>query len=180
MKTSQRSMSLIVALLFFSSACRTVTAPTSTPSPSPPAEASPTPSLTPPPQASPTPQREQITLSGPDCPNGFDQMSAPSREVSLRAGDTLEVSAGSTPSIPCHWQPPETGESTIVQQVAHESKWPAPDVTPMPGAPGLEIWTFEARKAGRSEIRLACMCLKEEGSQEEERGVFVLEVSVSE
>lgn len=180
MKTSQRSMILIVALLFFSSACRTVTALTATPSPSPPGEASPTPSSNPSPQASPTPQPEKVTLSGPDCPDGFDQTSNPTREVTLRAGDSLEVSAGSTPSIPCHWQSPEIGDSTILQQVAHESKWPAPGVTPMPGAPGLEIWTFEARQPGRSDIRLACKCLKEDGGQEEERGIFVVEVVVSE
>ncbi len=178
MKTSQGSIILIVALLFFSSACGRGATPRATPSS--PGEARPTSSPTPPPHASPTHQPEKVPLSGPDCPDGFEQTSNRTREVTLRTGDSLELSVGSTPSIPYHWQPPEIGDSTILQQVAHESKWPAPDVTPMPGAPGLEIWTFEAREAGRSEIRLACIGLTEEGSQEEERGIFVVEVVVSE
>ena len=177
MKSSQRTTILLMILLFLGSACGRGATPKATPSPT--GEARPTSSPTPPPQASPTHQPEKVPLSGPDCPDGFEQTSR-TREVTLRTGDSLELSVGSTPSIPYHWQPPEIGDSAIIEEVAHESKWPAPDVTPMPGAPGLEIWTFEAREAGRSEIRLACIGLTEEGSQEEEQGVFVLEVVVSE
>jgi predicted secreted protein len=48
----------------------------------------------------------------------------------------------------------------------------------MPGAPGTEIWIFKTLMEGESAISLNCVCLDEEGSEEEVSGTFVLNVTV--
>ena len=157
MKISHRTIILSIALLFINSNCGMGGPLTITPSLT--NEASQTSSPTLPLHISPTPQSKKITVSGPDFPDGFDQTWNRKQDIILRADDTLEIMVGSTPSIPCHWQSPEIGDNMIMQQVAHKSRWPAPDVTPKPGASGLEIWRFKALEQGRTEIHLKCMGL---------------------
>jgi hypothetical protein len=56
--------------------------------------------------------------------------------------------------------------------------WPAIDVTPKPGAPGTEIWVFQARQAGRSTLPWDCVCLGEKGVEKEVTGTFLITVTV--
>lgn len=129
-------------------------------------------------EPTPTQEVQCVIMEGPACPNGFEESQDISEEVQVSANSTLTLTLGSTPSIPCGWQPPEIGEESIVRQMDHQSKWPAEGVTPMPGAPGTEIWVFETLTEGRSTISLRCMCLGEEGTGEELTGTFSLNVMV--
>ena len=127
-----------------------------------------------------TPKRQQISIEGPDCPNTFQENQQESfrREIEVPRHASLKLMVGSTPSIPCSWRAPEIEDQTVLNQSEHQSKWPAEGATPMPGAPGTEIWIFETIDQGESTVRLRCMCLDEQGSAEEESGVFTLHVTV--
>jgi predicted secreted protein len=130
------------------------------------------------PTASTTPR--SISLAGPACPDAFQEQERQQiqREITLNTHDTLTLTLGSTPSIPCSWESPEISNDAIVHQLDHRSTWPAEGATPQPGAPGVEIWVFEALQAGESTISLACMCLGEQGAEEELTGTFSLNVDV--
>lgn len=138
----------------------------------------PTPAPTSTPESTPTPLPQAISVAGPDCPKSFREQQELHRDVTIAANSSLTLTVGSTPSIPCGWQRPAIGNQAIVRQVDHQSKWPAEGATPMPGAPGTEIWGFETREAGETTITLTCTCLGEEGSGEEVRGTFNLHVTV--
>lgn len=138
--------------------------------------------LTPEPTARPgttvTSRPEPVSVQGVSCPEAFEDDSAISRELQVAANAVLTLTLGSTPSMPCSWQPPEIEDDTILRQVEHRSEWPAEGATPQPGAPGTEIWVFETLKEGRGKVSLACKCLGEEGGEEETAGVFVLDINV--
>lgn len=149
------AMLLILALTLASSACGPT--PTSTPRP---------------------PRSAQV--DGPACPDVFQetQQQQISEAAEISVGGALTLTLGATPSVPCGWHAPEIEDPAVVQQVDHQSQWPAEGATPQPGAPGTEIWSFEALNAGESTISVDCVCLTEEGSEEEVRGTFVLKVTV--
>jgi inhibitor of cysteine peptidase len=157
---------LIFMLLFTTCVGPEEASPTSTPEPSP----------TPAPTQTPLPA--QVTLKGPDCPDGFREANQVEKDVAINANGVLTLTLGSTPSIPCGWQAAEISDLAIIRQMDRESKWPGEDVTPMPGAPGTEIWTFEALQAGESVISLPCTCLGEEGTGEELAGTLIVSVTV--
>ncbi len=158
---------LLVSMLLFT-ACMGAEeiSPTST------AELSPTPAPT------QTPPPARITLKGPDCPNGFEETDQVERDVTLHANGVLTLTLGSTPSIPCGWQAAEISDAAVIHQVDQQSEWPAEGVTPKPGAPGTEIWVFEARQTGASTLSLDCTCLGEEGIGEELAGTLVVNVTI--
>jgi len=124
------------------------------------------------PTATPTP--EAVSLEGPSCPEGFDDQQVVSRDAAVDAGATITLTLGSTPSMPCGWQKLEISDEAVVRRVDRRSKWPAEGVTPMPGAPGVEVWILEAREEGESTLSLDCSGLEEEALS----GTFVLEVTV--
>jgi len=156
----------VMALVFVGVACAAGMEPRTTPAVEPADMPGPTPT-----RAAPT-----VSVVGPDCPGGFQANSSISEDVEIGVGGSLTLTVGSTPSIPCWWQFPEIGDGAIVRQVDHQSKWPAEGATPQPGAPGTEIWIFETLVEGESAISLPCVCLGEEGQEEEVRGTFVVNV----
>jgi predicted secreted protein len=87
---------------------------------------------------------------GPDQGTGGADQQVINRYAAVDAGATITLTLGSTPSMPCGWQTLEISDETVVRQVDRRSKWPAEGVTPMPGAPGVEVWILEAREEGES------------------------------
>mgnify|MGYP006299866167 CR=1 FL=1 len=126
----------------------------------------------------PTPIPAHVTLGGPACPDGFQDVEQVEKEVAIDAAGVLTLTLGSTPSIPCGWQAADISDATVIRQVDRHSQWPADDVTPKPGAPGTEIWVFEARRAGTSTLSLDCTCLGEDGTGDELAGVLTVSVTV--
>lgn len=101
-----------------------------------------------------------------------------SRAVEMVAGSTLTLTLGATPSIPCGWQRMSIGDEDVVKQIGRGTEWPAEGVTPMPGAPGVEIWVLRTLREGTSTVSVECTCLGQEGSAEELAGAFVLRITV--
>ncbi len=136
---------------------------------------------TPRPEPTETPTVEGISVKGPACKStDFKDNRVITKEVAIRARAHLTLTVGSSPSIPCEWHSPEIDDDTVLCQVDRQDKWPAEDVTPMPGAPGTKIWVFQALEEGPCTVSLPCSCLGEEGAEMEQVGTFVLKVSVGE
>jgi inhibitor of cysteine peptidase len=74
------------------------------------------------------------------------------RDITLAVGDTLKVSLGANHTTPYSWTAEmQIGEPSILQQTKHE--YVAPKSSPgFVGAPGAEIWTFAALKAGATTV----------------------------
>ena len=75
------------------------------------------------------------------------------QEIEVKAGDSFKVILSSNPTTGFQWS--ETANISvpgILEQVSHELVPPAQ--TGAVGAPGQEIWTFKALKAGTSTISL--------------------------
>jgi len=121
---------------------------------------------------------QTASVNGPACPGAFRESRRIVGAVKIASGDSFTVRLGSTPSIPCGWQAPEISNLTAVRQVEHRRQWPAEGVTPKPGAPGTEIWEFEAVKRGDCTMSFRCTCLGEKGKGKELTGVYGLKVSI--
>jgi len=168
---------LTTLLLFLAGvACTGATESPAAPAPTELPEATEEPTLIPSP--SDTPMAQAVSLEGPSCPEGFQEQQVVTRHVKIAANATLTLTLGSTPSVPCGWQGLDVEDQTVLQQVDHQTEWPAEGVTPMPGAPGVELWVVEALKEGESALSLACQCLGEQGAEQELEGTFVLNVTV--
>ncbi|BBX73081.1 protease inhibitor I42 family protein [Mycobacterium shinjukuense] len=78
------------------------------------------------------------------------RQSAITRDVTLSVGDTLKVMLGANRSTPYRWTAdPKIGDSAILKQTGHEYLRQHTDRV---GAPGNEVWTFTALKAGKTTI----------------------------
>lgn len=75
------------------------------------------------------------------------------RDVALRAGEVLTLILGSNPgSTGASWTDnAQIGDPAVVQQSSHEY---VPPSGSLPGAPGKDIWTFKALKAGKTTIEM--------------------------
>lgn len=74
------------------------------------------------------------------------------RDVTLAAGDTLEVILGSNASTGFNWTTDaQIGDPAVVRQTNHQT---APPTGPMVGAAGTETWTFQALKAGTTTVAM--------------------------
>ena len=72
------------------------------------------------------------------------------QSVTLGVGNTLTVKLGSNYSTPYRWKiDTKIGDSTILKQTDHRFVQPTSDAR---GAPGTEVWTFEALKPGSTTI----------------------------
>ena len=84
--------------------------------------------------------------------NDFNGQKHVAREVILSRGDKLTVDLSSNPSTGFRWGEQTTSNNpSVVRQVKYESKGPVQrsgGSPPPPGAPGAEVWTFEALKSG--------------------------------
>jgi inhibitor of cysteine peptidase len=73
------------------------------------------------------------------------------RDVALAVGDRLEVSLGANHSTLYRWTAQtQIADPTIVQQTSHE--YVAPNPPGIIGAPGTEVWKFNALKTGTTTI----------------------------
>jgi len=74
------------------------------------------------------------------------------KEVALANGGTLTVTLESNPSTGYSWnENAKIIDKTVIQQTDHRLQ---PALTPLPGAGGLEIWTFKAIKPGKTIISM--------------------------
>jgi inhibitor of cysteine peptidase len=77
------------------------------------------------------------------------------KQVEVGAGDTLTVTLCSNPSTGFSWpESAQISDQTIAQQTDHKDVAPEDEAgaTPVTGAPGTEVWTFEALEKGTSTI----------------------------
>jgi inhibitor of cysteine peptidase len=78
------------------------------------------------------------------------KQSSITQNVTLAVGNTLKVQLASNYTTPYRWAPQtKVGDSGIVKQIGHEFVQPSSDAL---GAPGTEVWTFTALKAGATTI----------------------------
>jgi inhibitor of cysteine peptidase len=76
--------------------------------------------------------------------------SAIARDATLAVGDTLKISLGSNHTTPYRWTDvAKIDDPAILSQASHQ--YLRPDTDRM-GAPGTEVWTFKALKAGTTTI----------------------------
>lgn len=72
------------------------------------------------------------------------------RDVTLSVGDTLEVTLASNPSTGFRWTADtQISDPSVIDQTSHQTVGPTSDLQ---GAPGTEVWTFSALKAGKATI----------------------------
>ncbi len=73
------------------------------------------------------------------------------QDVTAGVGSTITVTLCSNPTTGFQWgEQAQISDTKVVKQTSH--KMVAPANTGMVGAPGNEVWTFEALKAGASTI----------------------------
>ena len=70
-------------------------------------------------------------------------------QVAISASDKLEITLESNSSTGFSWQLIHISDTSVLQQESHRYEQ-AP--SPMPGAPGVEVWTFRALQAGTSAL----------------------------
>lgn len=74
------------------------------------------------------------------------------KEVTLATGGTLTITLESNITTGYSWnETADIGDKTVMQQTDHKYQPPG---TPIPGAGGVEIWTFKALKTGKSTISM--------------------------
>ncbi|OBA70108.1 hypothetical protein A5641_14280 [Mycobacterium sp. 1554424.7] len=81
------------------------------------------------------------------------KQNAITQNVTLGVGNTLTLKLGSNYTTPYRWTiNTKIGDPTILKQTGHEFVHPSTDAL---GAPGTEVWTFEALKPGKTTITTA-------------------------
>ena len=75
--------------------------------------------------------------------------SSTGKSITMSVGDTLVVTLQSNASTGFSWQLDQISDTSVLEKTNNQYVAPA---TPMPGAPGSEVWTFEALKSGTSAI----------------------------
>jgi inhibitor of cysteine peptidase len=74
------------------------------------------------------------------------------QEVEIAVGGSLTVTLESNASTGFQWELVSISDETVLEKVANT--YEAPEDTGMVGAPGNEIWTFDALKKGTSTISM--------------------------
>lgn len=110
--------------------------------------------------------------------NEFNGQKHVTREVILSRGDQLTVDLRSNPSTGFKWgEQTANNNPSVVRQVKYESRGPGPrpgGASPPPGAPGTEVWTFEALKSGVATLSFSYSQAWQGGT----KGVETLKVAV--
>lgn len=76
-------------------------------------------------------------------------------QLEVTAGDTFTVVLCSNATTGFSWsESAQISNSSIVEQVSHKYIAPVSGKEPLAGAPGQEVWTFKALKAGTSTISM--------------------------
>ena len=87
----------------------------------------------------------------------FYQQEHISREVQVAVGDSFTVALCSNPSTGFQWsETAQISDETVVRQTDHEFVAPQGSgcAAPAAGAPGQEIWTFEALGEGTCSVSM--------------------------
>jgi len=84
-------------------------------------------------------------------------------EFQVEIGDKIRVKLCSNPTTGFQWEYEMSGEN-VLNEEDHDFEEPKSDV---PGASGIEAWTFEAVEKGTAEVRLAYNQPWEGGEKEE-------------
>ena len=71
-------------------------------------------------------------------------------EFQVEIGDKIRVKLCSNPTTGFQWEY-ETTVKNVLKEEDHDFEEPKEDV---PGAAGIEVWTFEAAEKGTTEVRL--------------------------
>jgi len=78
-----------------------------------------------------------------------------SKQLEIASGDTFTVVLCSNATTGFNWsESAQISDSSIVEQTSHKYNAPASETPPLAGAPGQEVWTFKALKAGTSTISM--------------------------
>lgn len=125
----------------------------------------------------PEEEQKETILEGVSCPESFQSKGHIKKNTDLIAEGTLKLQLGSTPSLPT-WGKPKFSQAGVVKQIDQYQKWPAEGVTPAPGAPGKEIWVYQAQEKGKTTLTLPCDCLNEEESQDQLEGRLKVKIQV--
>jgi len=102
-----------------------------------------------------------------------------SKEVEVNVGDALTVVLCSNPTTGFRWSESAIiSNQTVIEQTGHEFVSPEAkgNISPAPGTPGQEIWTFKALEEGESAISMEYSRPWEGGEKGE--WTFVLTVTV--
>jgi inhibitor of cysteine peptidase len=87
----------------------------------------------------------------------FYQQQHISEGVEVAVGDSFTVALCSNPSTGFQWsETAQISDETVLQQTGHEYLAPQGEAgePPATGAPGQEIWTFEALEKGTSSLAM--------------------------
>ncbi len=74
------------------------------------------------------------------------------KDIELKVNDKLEVSLGSNPTTGFAWGDAAISDTAVAAQDAHNYVEPKSDAL---GAPGKDVWTFAAKKAGTTTIKMS-------------------------
>ena len=104
----------------------------------------------------------------------FNSQKNISKQMTVAAGNTFTVTLCSNATTGFQWsESAQISDKTVVQQTGHA--FVAPGNTGMVGAPGNEVWTFQALKKGTSTINMEYGRPWEGG----EKGVWTFSLSVT-
>ena len=84
-------------------------------------------------------------------------------EFQVEIGDKIRVKLCSNPTTGFQWEY-ETTVENVLKEEDHDFEEPEKDI---PGAAGIEVWTFEAAEKGTTEVRLVYSQSWEGGEKEE-------------
>ena len=97
------------------------------------------------------------------------------QSLEVQAGETFELKLCSNPTTGFQWsEDSQISDTTVLKQENHEFFGRESELTPPPGTPGQEVWTFKALKQGSSTIYLEYSRPWEGG----EKGEWTLTVNV--
>ena len=101
----------------------------------------------------PSPKQVSVNVSWDD----FKKEQHVSQEVEVPVDESLVIALYSCPSEGRQWSEAQISDQTVLRQVDHKYEPPPKPIgcmLPVPGAPGQEVWTFEALKKGTSTISM--------------------------
>jgi hypothetical protein len=156
---------LLVILIFLAGSCG--------PGPEPAPPASPSPE-----QAAEPVLPEETAIPGPSCPESFQDQDQIKEQSQLAEQGKLELSLGTTPSMPCSWGALEIEPPSLLEKIDQQTKWPAEGSTPQPGAPGTLIYQLQSVETGKAALSLSCTCLGEEGAEKQLKGTYLLSITI--
>ena len=98
-----------------------------------------------------SPAAKQVSVEA-SC-DDFTALQHISKEVQVGIGDSLTVTLCSNPTTGFQWsESAQISDPSILQQTHHE--YVPPEAEGVVGAPGKEVWTFEALQKGTCSVSL--------------------------